>query len=198
MRVRTEEKRRQILIAGEQLFCERRYDEITMDEVARLAGVGKGTLYRYFSGKEALLSAVLEFCHEDLVVSLRQVCGREEEFLQLLRDVGQELSRFQERRHPMMHLLFLQHQRRGGEGSFAASRRESFQRHCQELHEVVKGLMRRGVGEGFLRGDIPVERMAWMYLTLVRDWVHSRLHPIQSFELSLDEVLELFIKGVQK
>lgn len=62
-----------ILGAGEQLFGTRRYDEITMEEVARQAGVGKGTLYRYFSGKEALLSAVLQACHEDLEIGRAHV-----------------------------------------------------------------------------------------------------------------------------
>ena len=55
MTVKTKEKRDQILKAAEELFASRRYDEITMDEIAQLAQVGKGTLYRYFSSKEALL-----------------------------------------------------------------------------------------------------------------------------------------------
>ena len=59
MTVKTKEKRDQILKAAEELFASRRYDEITMDEIAQLAQVGKGTLYRYFSSKEALLYAIL-------------------------------------------------------------------------------------------------------------------------------------------
>ncbi len=194
MRMRTEEKRRVILDAGEQLFGTRRYDEITMEEVARQAGVGKGTLYRYFSGKEALLSAVLQACHDDLVASLRQACGRESEFRPLLREVCAELSRSQERRHPMFHLLFTQQRR--GEGQ--SGRCAAFQRNCEEIREVMTALMERGVSEGVLRDDMSPGKLAWLFLSLVRAWSHSRLHAVPGLELTMDDVLELFGKGAMK
>jgi AcrR family transcriptional regulator len=46
-----------ILIAAESVFAAKGIDAST-DEVARLAGVGIGTLYRHFSTKQALLEAV--------------------------------------------------------------------------------------------------------------------------------------------
>ena len=41
MAVKTTEKRNQILKAGEELFASRRYDEITMDEIARRVKIRK-------------------------------------------------------------------------------------------------------------------------------------------------------------
>jgi AcrR family transcriptional regulator len=46
-----------ILVAAESVFAAKGLDAST-DEVARLAGVGIGTLYRHFATKEALLDAV--------------------------------------------------------------------------------------------------------------------------------------------
>lgn len=47
-----------ILDAAEQLFAQFGYRRTAMDDVARRAGVAKGTLYLYFDGKVALFRAM--------------------------------------------------------------------------------------------------------------------------------------------
>src|SRR5262249_43445312 len=54
MRVRTEAKRQEILDAASRIFSIREYHEVLTDEIAAEAGVGKGTLYRYFDAKEEI------------------------------------------------------------------------------------------------------------------------------------------------
>ncbi|MDB5414177.1 MAG: transcriptional regulator [Rubritepida sp.] len=52
-------KRRQILDAAGQLFLKDGYAAVSMDALARLAGVSKATLYAYFPGKDALFGAMV-------------------------------------------------------------------------------------------------------------------------------------------
>jgi AcrR family transcriptional regulator len=54
--------RRHILQAAVRLFGERGAERVSMDEVARAAGVGKGTLYRRYPDKAALCVAVMDAC----------------------------------------------------------------------------------------------------------------------------------------
>jgi AcrR family transcriptional regulator len=51
--------RRRILQAAERLFAERGPERVSMDDVARAAGVGKGTLFRRFGDRAGLARAVL-------------------------------------------------------------------------------------------------------------------------------------------
>ena len=51
--------REDILAAAEEIFTERDYHEVQMDDVARASDVGKGTLYRYFRSKRELYLAVM-------------------------------------------------------------------------------------------------------------------------------------------
>lgn len=51
--------RKLILDAAERLFAERGVENVSMDEVARAAGVGKGTLFRRFGSRASLARAVL-------------------------------------------------------------------------------------------------------------------------------------------
>lgn len=51
-----------ILEAALELFAEYTYDGTAMPLVAERAGVGAGTIYRYFKSKEALVNAVYRRC----------------------------------------------------------------------------------------------------------------------------------------
>ena len=53
-----DDKRRRILDAALKTFAERGFHGTTVPEVAAAAGVGTGTLYRYFEHKEALVNEV--------------------------------------------------------------------------------------------------------------------------------------------
>ena len=52
-------KRRQILDGARSVFLRDGFDGASMNDVARVAGVSKGTLYVYFDGKEALFEALI-------------------------------------------------------------------------------------------------------------------------------------------
>jgi AcrR family transcriptional regulator len=58
-RLDVDERRRQLLEAGARAFTERSYDEVSMSDLARSAGISKGLLYHYFPSKRELFTATL-------------------------------------------------------------------------------------------------------------------------------------------
>lgn len=58
-RVRTEEKRREIVRAASELFHEHGFDRTSMSMIAERLGGSKATLYGYFQSKEQLLAEAL-------------------------------------------------------------------------------------------------------------------------------------------
>jgi AcrR family transcriptional regulator len=52
--------RQRVLAAAERLFAERGVADVTMDDIAAAAGVGKGTLYRRFTDRGGLAVALLD------------------------------------------------------------------------------------------------------------------------------------------
>lgn len=54
-------KRERLIAAAAQVFAAKGYRKATMDEIARLAGTAKGTVYLYFKDKESLFYAVFEW-----------------------------------------------------------------------------------------------------------------------------------------
>ncbi len=52
-------KRRQVTDAAEKLFLAQGYGAVSMDQVARTAGVSKATLYAYFPSKDSLFAHIV-------------------------------------------------------------------------------------------------------------------------------------------
>lgn len=53
-------KRRQIIAGARAVFLAQGFDAASMNDIARAAGVSKGTLYVYFKHKEQLFEAIVE------------------------------------------------------------------------------------------------------------------------------------------
>ena len=58
-------KRRQIVQGARAIFLAQGFDAASMNDIARAAGVSKGTLYVYFDNKEQLFEAIV---HEECLV----------------------------------------------------------------------------------------------------------------------------------
>ena len=52
-------KRRQIMDGARQVFLSAGFDGASMNDIARAAGVSKGTLYAYFDSKDHLFEAII-------------------------------------------------------------------------------------------------------------------------------------------
>jgi AcrR family transcriptional regulator len=127
---RSREALERLLLAGEKLFAENRFDEIGVADLARLAQTSVGTFYRLLGDKDTLSRLLLQRFFSDLVeqvealTELRQWDGRTlEEFIRavvvmfvsinrgrqgVLRALITRSSRdaqFRERVHQINHLI---------------------------------------------------------------------------------------------
>jgi AcrR family transcriptional regulator len=58
-RLDVDERRRQLLEIGQQLFTQHAYSELSMADIARAAGISKALLYHYFPSKRDFFQATL-------------------------------------------------------------------------------------------------------------------------------------------
>ena len=69
-------KRAQILEGAGRVISRMGYDAASVNDIAREAGVSKGTIYVYFSGKEDLFEALMEEVRENLFRALEAELDR--------------------------------------------------------------------------------------------------------------------------
>lgn len=68
----TTDRRRLIVQAAAQSFAQFGYKATTMDLVAKIANVGKGTTYTFFSTKEELFEEIIRKALQELKESLEK------------------------------------------------------------------------------------------------------------------------------
>ena len=83
---RAEERPREICAAALEVFAQKGFAAAKLEEIARRAGVSKGTLYLYFADKEDLFRAVVRDTVAPNVATIRQtVEAAEQPFEQIVR-----------------------------------------------------------------------------------------------------------------
>lgn len=91
------ERRRRVIEAALQLAREGGYDAVQMRDVAAVANVALGTIYRYFSSKDHLLAAAMAEWTGELQVRLSQLPPRGDSPVDQLVDVFKRACRALER-----------------------------------------------------------------------------------------------------
>lgn len=142
LRVDAERNLRRLLDAAREAFAERGL-AVSVDEIARRAGVGKGTVFRRFPTKEHLVAAILCDC-------LEEVHGLGVELLEGDADPDVALQEF------MRAGAALQAQNRGFFESIAQSTfvEPEVLSVKQRLIEVTAALISAAQAAGCVRGDV--------------------------------------------
>ncbi|GAB3326149.1 TetR/AcrR family transcriptional regulator [Haliea atlantica] len=81
-----EERVAEILTAATRIFADKGYQTADVETVAAAAGVGKGTVYRYFTTKEVLFTEALRFNLERLRCEVQQARANQDNALEQLRE----------------------------------------------------------------------------------------------------------------
>src|SRR5690348_11406316 len=66
-----QEREQEILQAARDVFAERGFEKASIDDIAERVGIGKGTVYLHFAGKEDLLLALMRRTCTQLVTTCR-------------------------------------------------------------------------------------------------------------------------------
>jgi AcrR family transcriptional regulator len=96
-------KRRQIMEGARRVFLDDGFDGASMSDVARVAGVSKGTLYVYFASKEQLFEALIREGHKQQAERL-VFPGEPGDVRNLLREFGRRLIEMMTRPESIAHL----------------------------------------------------------------------------------------------
>lgn len=159
-------RREQILSSAAQSFAERGYEATTAAHLAARAGVGLGTVYRYFDSKREILDHVMDRCLRELVdmvdgralllpvdsvdCLVERICGFCDRLFGVLEDSPH-----------LLRLVLVEANAVKGHGSRRWVRGE------QELARLVAVALDDGVARGWLRSDLDADAVSRAILGLL-------------------------------
>jgi TetR/AcrR family fatty acid metabolism transcriptional regulator len=158
-------KRLRIMQAAEQLFRTRQFHEIALDEVARVADVGKGTIYLYFSDKEDLFFQTAVAGYDEMCKLLLNNVTNELTFGETLLQTCTTISDFFRRRRPLFRMILSEGARALESGG---GLRKRWLEHRKSMRAAVAAIIARGIESGDVRSGLPAEVLAEYLLGMLR------------------------------
>ena len=185
-RLKTQTKELAILDAASRVFAARPFHEVLIDSIASDAGIGKGTIYRYFETKEDLYFATVVHVMEGLAAELDRVSRAEPSAAKKLEAIATLiLGRFWERRYL---LPFFQRDER-----FPALEVELIKRR-EPILRVVQEAILAGIERREFRG-IDARIGADLFLGMVRSMnlFHATTDRLEDL---VAQLMSVFVLGV--
>jgi AcrR family transcriptional regulator len=173
VRLEVDARRAQLLKLGRDLFAGRAYDELSIGDIARAAGISKGLLYHYFPSKRAFY--VESFRDAAVEFLLRAVPRADLQPLERLRTSIDAYLTFVEQHKDILSALL-----RPGSSHDSEVLHIAEATRLQFLDELFKGIAQSPIGRNALR--------AWVGFieASVLDWIeHADLTRQDLFDLSI-------------
>ncbi len=156
-----------IINAAGELFMTRPYHMVTMEDVRKGAGVGKGTLYRHFESKEELYCSVVQNELDRLVESIVEYAdgpGDGDPRLRV-RALSSKLAGFFENKKPLFALMRSE-ELRGTQAKKKLFKQWKHGRDC--LVEVFEKAIDEGMACGVYRRDVPARVAAAFLIAVIK------------------------------
>ncbi len=79
---------------AKELFAKKGYHPVTVEEVAEVCGVAKGTLYLYFDSKADLFVEIFVTAHKEIIEQIRKIIGSGKSFEEVISEIFDYFEKF--------------------------------------------------------------------------------------------------------
>ena len=194
---REENKRRTklaILEAAVRLFTTKGYERTSIADLAREAGIGKGTVYSYFRKKSEIFLAFCEEQVEVLRLTIQQTETAGMGLLDRLLAIYREDFRFMQQ-NPEFGLLLMR------ETFFPLDLHEEQSRRLDDRYiALLVPLLKKAQRQGELRCDLELTLVLGhfygLYNMVVSAWFTRRLHTEEDVLMALHALFEQALQGL--
>ncbi len=190
----------EILAAALDVFADRGFAATKLEDVARRAGVTKGTIYLYYENKEALFKALVR---QTIVPVIAQGEALAHSFTGSARDLFEQLIREYFRLVGDTPLSGIPRLMIAEAGNFPELARFYYEEVVTRGHRLMAGVLERGIKAGeFRRVNVPVATklaMAPLMHAVVARKAFAACMP-EGFDVAkyLDTHIDLYLHGISK
>ena len=178
------QRRESIIDAGESVFFSRGISHATMDQVAKEAQLGKGTLYLYFSSKEDLLAAIYHRGMTLLKQMLEAVMDSSQKGLEKLQAQGEAYVRYSKNYNRYFQLI-MQTDFQGWDEQATSNIGACVQAGMEILNLVAK-VIKEGIEDKSIRSGIDPNQAALVVWGQMHGLIEVAAHQKTTRELFTD------------
>ena len=182
-------RRREIFHASVHLFLNKGFNETSMREIAKAAGIGKSTLYDYFPSKDDILLSFVEDELQTLTEQVKKIGEQNAGAMEKLREMMFAYMEYLATNQDFYMKLSTEVQR------LAQNSLERIQRRRHALQDMVRGTIEEGIQEGYFRA-VDSLLATRVILTALTPAVYTT-RPSGSRQQMMEEAFQLMLKGIE-
>ena len=179
--------RERILQSAAELFADREFDLVLIDEVAAHAGVGKGSVYRQFKSKEELYAAAVIDGFAELQREIRAALAGCTSTRDQIVTIVRHTVRFFWTRRQFFALL-------RDPKALPPSQKRQFRAQRNDLSRLISGVLDEGVRRGTMRPGFDTRVAAEALLGMVRG-INRYSREYTTPDRAVDIVTSIFLDG---
>ena len=190
------ERKNKILEAALQLFSEKDFHEVTVDEIAERVSLSKGTLYLYFENKDNLFFSIIESKSNYFIELLHKALDIEDSFIESLREYTKLYLTFFEQHssffkivHSEKSRLVMEHQNKMREWAIEIN---------NKILNIVVQIIEMGQRQKLVRNVSPTD--AGIILRgVLNSYVFQRIFMGSNLTIDqeTDQVVDIFLYGIK-
>jgi AcrR family transcriptional regulator len=187
-----------ILRAAEHVFALKGYYEATMQDIAKEAQYGTGTVYLYFKDKDALYFSLFEQKFQDLLSILKEETSKVFDAKSKFEIFVLEKLSFFKRNQDFFRIFNSEKSKLQELKASKCSKSSVIAQHKELVNELIKA----GQKQGIIRADFHFEQIAGIFnsifMAVVFDWLWHGSKSLKNANQMSIFILDMFFNGAKK
>ncbi|MCP3898133.1 MAG: TetR/AcrR family transcriptional regulator [Desulfobacteraceae bacterium] len=197
-----EKKKEQIILAAIILFSKKGFSKTSMADIAKEAGIGKGTTYEYFKGKDQLFLATFEWFVEQsekaITLSFKELAPKSsaekiQVFSKSILDSMNESKEF--------YPLVLEFWAATASSKYRNMMKKAFKDLYKDIGDILVAIVKEGIDNNEFDSGVDIDSVvpaivgAWDTIGL-QAWFYDGLDDEFNMEKTMQSFTDLIIRGL--
>lgn len=185
-------RKKQIIYAAMNVFSKNGFENSKMETIALDAGIGKGTIYGYFSSKNQLFEEMICFNMEEYKKELSTIIGEENSFSEKLERLFRYHASFIDQNLDIFQLI-------NSGKILSESMKERLIKEQEIFLRLVEKMIKTGVISGEISKDTDEEATSLCLLGAINFFTSKRIFMDKMDIDSIDSrvLIDIFMKGLE-
>ena len=190
--IEREERRIAILRSAIEIFSQNGFYKSKIQEIAKNAGIGKGTIYQYFESKKQLFEEMIKYSieiySEDIIKIIEKNLDTREKILSFFK----------------YHVKISHNYENVLQSIVNQSQSDDMMRHCllelkTRLYKLIEQIIKEGIAKAELRKDLDVEIAVCSIVGTINQYSIQKVHyeKMNYDDLNLEILVEGLLKGLK-
>jgi AcrR family transcriptional regulator len=191
-------KKTQILYAAIEIFAKKGLERGKIADIAKQAGIGKGTIYEYFKSKDEIFSAIENLFVSDSIEQVDQLINSNKSSTEKI----EEMANYNINIHEVMGdaiIIFAEMWAQHSRGQWHGHKKSIFVDMYTNYHKAIREILAEGIKTEEFR-EMNKDGVATMLLALIDGilWQSVIFKNVDNFDKWKSEAIKSFINGIKK